>query len=71
MLHDFTDLREIAILWRNEKCSSGKGGGMGCNNRLISITVFSLSLEAKIKMNRKYRMHARSFLESNIKMTIF
>ncbi len=51
--HDWTDL--LVKLWRN-KSAPLERGGMGRNNRFISITVFLLSLEAEIKIETEFRL---------------
>ncbi len=40
-LHDFTDLHMKLVFYGGTKEHCKKKGGMGRNNRLISITVFS------------------------------
>ncbi len=40
-LHDFTDLHMKLAFYGGTNEHRWKGGGMGCNNRFISITVFS------------------------------
>ncbi len=53
-LHDFTDLHVKLGFYGGTKEHRWKEGGMGRNNRFISITVFSESLEAKIEIIRKF-----------------